>query len=246
LIKGYFDESISCGGSVFTVAGFLAEEAEWDSLVSEWEERLKKDGLTYFHATDCAGGWNDFSALSQEQRIALDTDLIASITSKRLAGFAISVAHKDFDELVKGSEAAKAVLTESPYFIAMQLVVRWVCDEIKRSFPNEAAVDFMFEENNVVSGQAKQIYEELKRKNPELSAFMGSLTYGSKKENIPLQVADELAFEAAKNVGNWIDGTRYRMPIQLMIEAKILSLSYLDRKGMEDFIVRQTPLLKTS
>jgi len=104
----------------------------------------------------------------------------------------------------------------------------------------------MFEENNVVSGQAKQIYEELKRKNPELSAFMGSLTYGSKKENIPLQVADELAFEAAKNVGNWIDGTRYRMPIQLMIEAKILSLSYLDRKGMEDFIVRQTPLLKTS
>ena len=246
MLRGYFDESVSCGGSAFTLAGFLAEESEWDSLVREWAGRLKQDGLTYFHATDCAGGWNDFSTLSGDQRIALDTDLIAFITRRRLAGFAVSVANKDFDELIKGSDVAKAVLTESPYFIAMQLVVRWICDEVKKSFPNEPAVDFMFEENNVVSGQAKQIYEELKRKNPELSAFMGSLSYGLKKENIPLQVADELAFEAAKNVRNWIDGTPYRMPIQLMIEAKILSLSYLDRKGMEEFIIRQTPLLKTS
>jgi hypothetical protein len=54
---------------------------------------------------------------------------------------------------------------------------------------------------------------------------------------VPLQVADELAFESAKNVKAFIEQRGDRTPIKRMKEAKILLRSdYLERQGMEEHI----------
>jgi hypothetical protein len=54
MIQGYFDESTEYGETVTTVAGFLAEDVEWARITEKWNSRLRDDGLTWFHATDCA------------------------------------------------------------------------------------------------------------------------------------------------------------------------------------------------
>lgn len=242
LIQAFCDESSDSEQEVFTVAGLLAEEDEWVVLSEEWKDRLSADGLKHYHATDCAGGYNDFRNMSQDARITLNKDLVTLMTKRRLAGFAVSVSYKDFRDLIENVDGADKVLNTHPYFIASQLLILRICNEIAREHPTEYGLAFYFEENESVSGQAKQIYDDLRRKNTDIAKHMGSLVYVGKRRMIPLQVADELAFEAMKNAQGYVKNKPDRIPIKRMFEAKILcSLEYLDRVGMENFIASNRP-----
>jgi hypothetical protein len=85
LFHAYCDESYDDKGIVFTIAGFLAQEGEWERLADRWKARCFQDGIECYHATDCANGWGDFFPLSNETCIALNTDLITYLTETKLA-----------------------------------------------------------------------------------------------------------------------------------------------------------------
>jgi hypothetical protein len=236
LLQAYCDESTH-KDEIFTVAGWVATKDEWKILAEKWEARLARNGLTYFHATDCAGGFNDFAHLSKPERESLDTDLIGYMTERQLVGFAVSVSWSDFLNLIQEDPHAKEYLNSDPYFIATQLIVISICNAVKDNAPQNYDIAFFFEQNEKVSGQAKQIYDDLRRKDASIAPYMGTLTYGEKRKMPPLQVADELAFEAAKNVQAVLDGRKDRRPIERMIEAKILYRSdLLTLQGMKDFV----------
>ena len=45
---------------LLTVAGFAASAANWHQFSTEWNDRLKQDGIEYFHATDLDEFWGPF------------------------------------------------------------------------------------------------------------------------------------------------------------------------------------------
>jgi hypothetical protein len=66
---------------------------------------------------------------------------------------------------------------------------------------------------------------------------MGSLTYADRRNIIPLQAADELAFESMKNTLGWLQNRPDRMPIKRLKEARVLSsLNVLGRNGIEQIV----------
>jgi len=236
LFQAYCDESYDSDGVAFTIAGFLAKEDEWARLADRWNARCLQDGIECYHATDCANGWADFLPLSKEARIALNADLITYLTETRLAGFAVSISNKDFTDVVSSNPQARLILGAEPYHLAFQLFVLQVCHEINQVYP-EYPLAFFFDQNEKVSGRAKRVYDDVRKRNPELAACMGSLTYADRRNLVPLQVADELAFESMKNTLGWLQYRPDRLPIKRLKEARVLSsLNVLGRNGIEQIV----------
>src|SRR5579871_5052507 len=71
-VLAYVDESYD--NDIFTLAGALASEESWAALTRRWQARCSKDGISWFHATDCAGGRREFAGLTESTRIALNSD----------------------------------------------------------------------------------------------------------------------------------------------------------------------------
>jgi hypothetical protein len=59
LFREYIDESESADSKTFSVGGFVGEDCVWDSLQADWLDALPV-GISYFHASDCFGGNNEF------------------------------------------------------------------------------------------------------------------------------------------------------------------------------------------
>ena len=243
MVKVYGDESMDEADRVFTLAALIGEEGEWGRLANRWQARCLEDGIKCYHASDCAGQWSDFKHLSKERCVSLNADLTTYMTETKLWGFAVSVSNKDYLDVSQSSAEAKVVLGSSQYFLAMQLLVFRICEDFLINNPNYPMA-FLFEENKGVSGQAKQIWDEVRKKNLDLSDCMGSISYVPKRLLVPLQVADEFAFESMKNALAYLDGRVDRKPIARLKEGKIIKrLDWLDKKGLEGIVAQQRHLV---
>jgi hypothetical protein len=239
LIHGYCDESYDGEHRVFTIAGFLGQDDEWARLSDLWQTRCLKDGISCYHSSDCAGQYGDFSNLPKDACIALDTDLFGYLADSKLAGFGVSVSYKDFELVSKQVYKSQAVLGSHPYFLAFQLLILRMCTEVTKDFP-DYRMAFFFDQNERVSGQVKKMYDDLIKKNPDLSQHMGCIAYYNRRFSVPLQIADALAYETMKNAHSWLDGRADRQPIKRMKEAKVISrIDYLDRGGLEKIVAEQ-------
>lgn len=239
LVKVYGDESEDDKGRVFTLAALVAEESEWGRLADRWKERCLRDGIECYHATDCAGQWAGFAHLTKTQCISLNADLITYITETQLWGFGVSISKQDYLAISRSSEEAKTILGSSPFFLAMQFLILSLCTEFSVNNP-DYRMAFLFDQNESVSGQAKQIWDELRKKNQELANAMGSIAFHDKCNLVPLQIADEFAFEVMKNALAWTEGRRDRRPIIRMKDAKIIKrLDWLNKAGLEATVHQQ-------
>src|SRR5690242_16740560 len=77
LMLAYFDESYDSSWNVtpsasdiFTVAGFVASEEDWNRFRKLWKHTKGRYGLDArpFHATDCENGYGAFKGWSQPKR----------------------------------------------------------------------------------------------------------------------------------------------------------------------------------
>ena len=59
LFREYIDESESSDSKTLSVGGFVGQDSVWDQLETDWLDSLP-EGISYFHATDCFGGNNEF------------------------------------------------------------------------------------------------------------------------------------------------------------------------------------------
>ena len=107
------------------------------------------------------------------------------------------------------------------------------------------SIAFVFEEQEEFSGRTKALYDEFKEVNKKCAQRLGTLTYAAKHKFVPLEVADNLAYETMKEIlNNRYDPTRPRriamqkmLPrvrrIDLMAEEELRNLVLLGRIGKD-------------
>jgi hypothetical protein len=242
VIRGYFDESYR-DRRVYAIGGYVGRDKEWDLVSKEWRNRRLEDGIQCFHATDCEAGRGEFEHLSKEQRTKLKADLIEIVHKhENLGGFGAAVIIEDFEKVRDRSDRARQVLGPDPYFLCLQMLLSDICAELEKHKANPGIrVAYVFEEQEEFSGKAKTLYDKFKRFNVAHTSRMGSLTYASKGQRIPLEIADNLAYETMKEIlNNRYDPERPRrismgkmIPrlrnISLMTEKELNNLSLLGR-----------------
>ena len=146
VIRAFCDESYDGQSRIYTIAGFLGRDKQWNDLTRRWRNRCLRDKVQCYHAADCVGRYGEFAQLSQEQVVDLHADLIDEIVRSRLVGFATSLVPEDYRRVSTSSEKARRVLGSSPYFLSMQTFLVNVCGEIRDSRPNYR-VAFVFDQH---------------------------------------------------------------------------------------------------
>jgi hypothetical protein len=203
VIRGYFDESYK-DHRVFAIGGYVGRDRDWNPIAKAWRNRRLKNHVQCFHAADCEDGREEFKDLSKEERIQLKTDLIQIVgRSTNLGGFGAAVIIEDFYKVRESSDRAKEVLGPDPYFMCFQMLLTAVCVELEQQGATPGmSVAYIFEEQEEFSGRAKGLYDRFKKINPEYAPRLGTVTYAPKQKFIPLEIADNLAYETMKEVLN--------------------------------------------
>jgi hypothetical protein len=241
VIRAFCDESYDGQSRIYTIGGFVARDKEWASVSKRFKLRCLKNAIECYHAADCEGRYGDFSRLSKDQVIQLNTELIDEMLKVRLVGFATSVILEDYFTVAASSERAKRILGASPYFLAMQMFLVSVCGEIRDNRPNYR-VAFIFDQHEQFGQRARQLYEVVKQKNPNTAPCMGTLTYADKRRFVPLQIADKFAYEAMKNMLNlrYDPQRKERIALARMKEGGIIqTLNYLDAQMLQRIVYVQ-------
>jgi len=105
MVEAYFDESGSHENSpVLCVAGYIIEKDACIQLDAEWKRVLDSYGLPYFRMSSCAHGTKPLDALSSEQRIAVEKEVIAIMRQHVAYGIAVTVQPKSFYALIPKNE----------------------------------------------------------------------------------------------------------------------------------------------
>jgi hypothetical protein len=123
-------------------------------------------------------------------------------------------------------------LGPSPYFLCFQLVLSALAERLNQENPG-VRPSLVFEEQEEFSARAKALYDDFKHLNPSYAPRLTTLTYASKREFVPLELADNIAYEVMKEILNnrWDPGRDVRKSFQAM-QPRIWNIDYLNQQAM--------------
>jgi uncharacterized protein DUF3800 len=223
-MTAYFDESGTHKGSpVIIVAGCLSTNEQWAKFSEEWRAVLKRYGLDYFRMSQFENRKGPFKSLTDSDRHRLLEQLIGFIKIRQRIGIGIKLKVADYYEVGRDFPF---LFHKQPYaFCAMQCQIQlrlWA----ERNQHNEP-IAYVYESGADYTGQILSAYDFARKIAPQLgdALRLGSLSFGSKYDLLPLQAADVLAYETYKDVSNWLAGSPrpLRWPLMKLDEAPLFS-----------------------
>lgn len=229
VLTAYMDESHDSGAKVFAVAGYIGSPAEWFELERHWAKRLSEDGIKCWHAADCESGFGEFKALSKPQRIALKTDLVSLTNSSNVVGFGTVMDLEDHRKALAKPAGKKKI--GKPYHMCLQLTIITISRNV-RNLPDIVA--YVVDQQEEYSGYAKAVMDDFKKVNPLSAPKIGTLTYASKAAFVPLQVADNLAYECMKLLlNNLHDKERVERIAMTRMKKRLQTIKLLDERAFD-------------
>jgi len=203
-LKVYADESYDSG--IYTCGAFIGWPKDFYYLGVKWDERLQKDNLRYFRASECEGLYGQFDpqnppgyGLSQARARAESVryDLIEIIKSDVIGGISISVSRKDFEDFVsKDLKAAQRFGTDILIYTYKTLITLTVelLEQDWPEYPKPKAAFLLDEHSNWQ--KAEEAYSSLKAENTACANRMLVIGHADDEEYPGLQMADLMAHES--------------------------------------------------
>jgi len=192
LVEAYFDESGSDDGSeVLCVAGYIFEKDARVELDSRWQEVLKNYGLPFFRMSACAHGVEPFDALTLNQRIEVEKEMIALIKKYSAYGIAVTVEPKRFAAIMPDMPE---IVGSAYSFCAHNMLVAVRLWADKTSYSGDIA--YFFESGHRSQSEANAIMNRLFNiPEQRIAHRYASHSFADKQKVRPLQAADLLAWQ---------------------------------------------------
>lgn len=197
-LTAYFD----AGGhqqdqKYLVVAGFAASVEMWLEFDRSWTERLRRDGLDYFHAVEFAHSYGQFASGWREdepRRRALSSDLMDILKRNVSRKFMSVTINEALDDKMNDE-------TKSQFHInAYSLGGRTCCARLREWLEEEqwkTALELVFEDGDIGKGLLSKTLlrdgfpEPLFKPKKDRLLKSGLIERGA----VPLQAADWLAYE---------------------------------------------------
>lgn len=210
VLQSYCDESHDGKNErVYVVAGFLGVETEWINFTHRWTETLKGAGISAFHQSECVGQQGEFKQMDWDEREELQRKFIEIITSTHILGAPGAILLGPYNELMSRIKKARTIRPgrnvsgslEDPYFLAFQLVVELIAKNAKtHGVADDEKLDFVFDRTHL-KGRVGPLYDSiLNSRTLDYVDRLGSLTFADKRDFLPLQAADILAYEHFRHI----------------------------------------------
>jgi hypothetical protein len=195
-----FDASGDDSTPYLTVAGFVSSAADWDKFAAVWSARLKQDNIEFFHAADLDNFWGPFRHWQGRQdrktlRENLCADLMKILKSHVYQKFGSTVINNAFQKMDANLRKEFALCA---YSAAGRTCEKQVREYVATHFTRGTEFAVVFEAGDKGKGK-------LQKRIAEDSGL--DVKFLPKKDAIPLQAADWLAYELNKAVGKFGQGT---------------------------------------
>lgn len=183
----YVDESGTHETSDMTVvAGYVFRRVNAKRFQTEWMRVLRREGIPYFHMTDCATGNGFFKDWSIDRRLKIEKALIRLVRKESAFGFAMGMRPSVFRKRLPG--------TVTPYTFLLThslLACQWWAHQ--KDFHGRFA--YFFEAGHDSQSQAGSVMQMVAKneKGKDAAQYL-SHTFIGKEQAAALQAADLLAW----------------------------------------------------
>jgi|SRR5580658_9737746 hypothetical protein len=217
VIVAYFDETGTCTNKtgLFILCGYIAPSAEWErDFEPKWRALLDHPcrhsvdtknvehvcrPLDYLHAKEMEGlGNRRFRRIGQRNRDYLVNASVTAISSSGIIGVASYVSLDAYWAL---DEKPRTIIG-NPYELCFQHLVIQAAKKAQAFLGEDKSenIAYVFERNPRWEVLIHSMYSKLLAEGAGPKYRMGTLTFAEKREFIPLQAADRLAYETYKYV----------------------------------------------
>jgi hypothetical protein len=190
VIEVYMDESGVHGGSaVVTSSAVWARPSVWQKWTRAWCRA--KHPIDVFHASECSNRKGEFSGWSREDRDRLVLRLLPTFSAHKLHGRFEGI---HVEALNRCLESAPDVNEEfgDPYFACIHWAFKHVCQHAAKT--NTTRIAFVHENSN----DAEYVLHAFNYTRSKFPKLQLTLAFGGKKDYVPLQAADLIAYEGYK------------------------------------------------
>jgi hypothetical protein len=234
ILHVYLDESgTHYGSEALVVAGYLSSLEMWQQFESEWNKALHDYSLPYFHMTDYANGVGDYANWAGNIRTERLGRFIEIINRNTLASYGLAISKKAFE-----SECPEGIINKvaGAYGFAFCKCMIDIANDLSQIGEDVHAVYVL---ENGVAGQYQILnaYDETERERFKVL----SLRFEDKRNFVPLQAADILAYELYKELPQQVGGRirPIRKSLRLLQHGRT-RWSYLDEKRIRDLVSRSS------
>ena len=235
VFEAYFDESGDPADpkvEVFTLAWLVAPAEDWKKFTETWNRLLRRHKVSMMHMTDFEHSIGDLKGWDKTKKDSFAAQLAGVLKTTFKLGTSHSMSVEIWNKVIAPSMETPYKKKRGPYIFLLQSCLEQLV-EYGKDLPSGERIACIFDENKLVSDAAKGHYTLLKEVRGWNNILEGSV-FESKRNFIPLQAADILAYEGYKDLVNIIAGQprpRRKLLVNLMRSNRIKH-SVLDLEGL--------------
>ena len=215
MLWAYFDESGKFQNTDFVcIAGYVSDDPGWESFTKLWGEMLRRHGVSAVHMKDLValqGEYKDLGWTHTEKDKLID-EAISLIKAKALAGFGVAVNTKYWRSM--SPEARKRI--GDPHMLCFQRIIKLVIKNLTKAgitYPIAA----IFDDSEEYGVRCYRMMSQLRREVPEVKERIGSISFADDQIYYPLQAADMIAYESAKELRQKAEGYKSRSSFSTLV-----------------------------
>lgn len=200
VFEAYLDES-GTGKPYFAVGGLVGPADDWVQFAQDWEAIIRPLGIKAYHATDCEDGRGEFRDWPKEKRNDLTVNLIDCISKRKFFGVGLSAIVADFKEVLHPKPEH---LFRDLYSLLLRHVIGTAVVQMVQRAPGQHLAVICDWQQEFDGAGIKMFRSMADDAEWEYSRKLETINYASKEKVLPLQAADQAAYEAYKLIVNQI------------------------------------------
>lgn len=224
------------GSDVVAVAGYIAKNEEWERFNDSWSNCLKQYGVSEFHMADCVpqGKNPPYQGWSRDKCDEFRKDLIDIANRHTLGGFGGLVIVEEYDSILPENIKCKRGY-KHPYHFCFHILIDILLPEVEKlGRPAGEQIAFVFDQQQQFADGAKELFENIKSLRDRHN-LLGSLTFGSSKQHLPLQAADLLVYTVRRELSRWTMEKSREEFAKYLSRDRHLKMMYCNKKGLERY-----------
>jgi len=201
ILTAYFDESGTHDESPITVvAGVLGNAAQWRKFEVNLQAIQRKYNFRIFHAKEFRARSGEFRGWQPSKCVSLAMEMAELTAKSGIHGVIMSFKNSEFEEFYRGGEKPRKLRLDTKYTLAfrsclLQFVVQSAARLQHHKKFHATRLHVVMESGHKNAGDAARAFREEADDLRELgSDLLAEITFASKKECLPIMVADFLAY----------------------------------------------------
>ncbi len=224
------------GSDVVAVSGYLGWDHDWKRFEIRWRNCLNKYGVEEFHMARFRRKKElPYRKWSDAKREEFLHALIKIARRHSYIGIGGLVVLEDYNRIVPDNLKREH---KHPYYFCFQMLIDLLLPELEEfdpPLPHGQKVAFIFDQNQQFADNAKTSFDVIKKLRDRRDR-MGSLTFGSRTDYIPLQAADLIVYTVRDHLSRLKKGETRRDWTAALAQKKNLKIRYCSQENLQKYV----------